>query len=368
MGLLPVIAAGVEVSIPKAGLLVSAYATGVLVGAPLMTLALSRFPQRQALMLLMAIFTVGNLLSALATGYTGLLLARLVTSLNHGAFFGLGAVVAASVVPPQRQASAVATMFMGLTIANIGGVPAATWLGQTLGWRLSFAATAGLGVLAMAALWLALPAGERGRMPDVRAELRVLTRPVVLAALATTVLSAGAMFALYTYIAPFLQERTGASPGFVTAMLVLVGVGFSIGNVVAGRLADRSVDATLIGVLAVLVAIMLLLPILAGTQLGAALGILVWGAAAFAVVPPIQMRVMRAAAEAPGLASSVNVGAFNLGNALGAAAGGAVISGGLGYASVSAAGAVLAASALALVVAQVAATRRAAAACDCTNP
>lgn len=280
-------------------------------------------------------------------------------SLNHGAFFGLGAVVAAT---------AVATMFMGLTIANIGGVPAATWLGQTLGWRLSFAATAGLGVLVMAALWLALPAGERGRMPDVRAELRVLTRPVVLAAMATTVLSAGAMFALYTYIAPFLQERTGASPGFVTAMLVLVGVGFSIGNVVAGRLADRSVDATLIGVLAVLVAIMLLLPILAGTQLGAALGILVWGAAAFAVVPPIQMRVMRAAAEAPGLASSVNVGAFNLGNALGAAAGGAVISGGLGYASVSAAGAVLAASALALVVAQAAARRRAAAAYDCTNP
>jgi DHA1 family inner membrane transport protein len=259
-------------------------------------------------------------------------------------------------------------MFMGLTIANIGGVPAATWLGQSVGWRLAFAATSLLGLLAMAALWLALPAGERGRMPDVRAELRVLTRPVVLLAMTTTVLSAGAMFALYTYIAPFLHERNGASPDFITAMLVLVGIGFSIGNTVAGRLADRSLHGTLIGVLAVLALSLLLLPTLALSHIGAALGILIWAAAAFAVVPPVQMRVMRAASEAPGLASAVNVGAFNLGNALGAAAGGATIAAGLGNVSVALAGAALATAALLLVVAQTAVARRAATTCSCSDP
>jgi len=358
MGLLPVIADGVHVSIPTAGMLISAYAIGVMVGAPLMTLALSRWSRRTALIVLMSIFTVGNLLSAVAPSYGMLLLARLVTSLNHGAFFGLGSLVAASLVPRHKQASAVATMFMGLTIANVGGVPAATWLGQAIGWRMSFAATAGLGVLAMLALWSALPRGEAGRLPDVPAELSVLTRPVVLAAMATTVLGAGAMFTLYTYIAPTLAQLTGASPGFVTAMLVLIGLGFSIGNVAGGRLADRSLDGSLIGFLALLIAVMLAFPVLAQTHAGAAAGLLVWGIATFAVVPPLQMRVMRAATEAPGLASSVNVGAFNLGNALGAAAGGAAISAGLGYAAVPVVGALVAAAGLALVLGQVVRRRR----------
>ncbi len=165
MGLLPVIAEGVNVSIPSAGLLVSAYAIGVMVGAPVMTLAFSRFGKRTALMLLMAIFTIGNLLSALAPGYTTLLLARLVTSLNHGAFFGLGSIVAASVVPKEKQASAVATMFMGLTIANIGGVPAATWVGQQVGWRMAFAGTAALGLLAICASGSRCPRAKPARCP-----------------------------------------------------------------------------------------------------------------------------------------------------------------------------------------------------------
>lgn len=185
MGLLPVIADGVQVSIPTAGMLVSAYAIGVMVGAPIMTLLFSRFGKRAALMALMAIFTLGNLLSALSPDYYTLLASRLVTSLNHGAFFGLGAVVAASVVPKEKQASAVATMFMGLTIANIGGVPAATWVGQQVGWRMAFAGTAVLGLLAMAALWYALPKGERGSVPHVRKELEVIARPSVLLAMAT---------------------------------------------------------------------------------------------------------------------------------------------------------------------------------------
>ncbi|HIH5233269.1 TPA: MFS transporter [Klebsiella variicola] len=332
MGLLPVIAKGVDVSIPVAGMLISAYAIGVMVGAPLMTLLLSHRARRNALIFLMGIFTVGNLLSSIAPDYTTLLLSRIITSLNHGAFFGLGSVVAASVVPKHKQASAVATMFMGLTIANIGGVPAATWLGETIGWRMSFLATAGLGLLAMVSLWFSLPKGSAGERPDVKKELSVLLRPQVLSALLTTVLGAGAMFTLYTYISP-----------------VLIGVGFSLGNYLGGKFADRSVSGTLKGFLLLLMAIMLAIPLLAQSQAGAAISMIVWGAATFAVVPPLQMRVMCVAHEAPGLSSSVNIGAFNLGNALGAAAGGAVISGGLGYAFVPVMGAIIAGLALLLV-------------------
>ncbi len=364
MGLLPVIAQGVDVSIPTAGLLISAYAIGVMVGAPIMTLAFSRFGKRTALMLLMAIFTVGNIMSALAPGYFTLLASRVVTSLNHGAFFGLGAVVAASVVPKERQASAVAAMFMGLTIANIGGVPAATWIGPEVGWRMAFAGTAVLGLVAIAALWLALPRGAAGRMPDVRRELGVLTRPGVLMALATTVMGSAAMFALYTYVAPALTTITGASGNFVTLGLVLIGLGFTIGNWLGGRLADWSLEGATRIFLASVVIIMLGLPFALQSHAGAAIGLLVWGAATFALVPPVQMRVMEAAAEAPGLASAINIGAFNLGNALGAAVGAGVISLGLGYAAVSFSGALLAAIGLLLVVAGGRHKARALASCE----
>ena len=349
MGLLPVIADGVQVSIPTAGMLISAYAIGVMVGAPVMTLLFSRFGKRAALMGLMVLFTVGNLLSAFAPSYTTLLLSRLITSLNHGAFFGIGAVVAASVVPKDKQASAIAAMFMGLTIANIGGVPAATWIGQQVGWRVAFGGTAVLGLVTMVALWLALPQGEPGTRPDVRRELKVLTRPAVLLAMGTTVLGAGAMFALYTYVAPVLAELTQASPGFVAFALVLIGIGFTLGNSIGGKLADWSLDGATKLILAVLAIVMALLPLAMTTHVGAAIGLVIWGAAAFGIVPPVQMRVMQAAAQAPGLASSVNVGAFNLGNALGAALGGVVIDQGLGYAAVPLVGAALAAGGLALV-------------------
>jgi DHA1 family inner membrane transport protein len=358
MGLLPVIANGVGVSIPAAGLLISAYALGVMLGAPLMTLAFGRLRAKKALIALMSIFVIGNLLSAMAPGYWTLLAARLVTSLNHGAFFGIGSVVAANLVPREKRASAVATMFMGLTIANIGGVPAATWIGQQIGWRMAFAGTAGLGVLAIAALAVALPRGDAGKMPDVRRELRVLARPEVLMALATTVMGAGAMFTLYTYVAPVLDNLTGASAGFVTIALVLIGIGFTIGNGLGGRLADWSLDGSTKLFLGALAVIMVALPFVLTSHVGALIGMLVWGAATFAIVPPVQIRVMHAAAEAPGLASSVNVGAFNLGNALGAAAGGAAISAGFGYGAVPVAGALIAAAGVAFVVLQVARQRR----------
>jgi DHA1 family inner membrane transport protein len=349
MGLLPVIADGMQVGIPTAGMLVSAYAIGVMAGAPVMTLLFSRFGKRAALMALMLIFTIGNLLSAFAPSYATLLLSRLVTSLNHGAFFGIGAVVAASVVPRDRQASAIATMFMGLTIANIGGVPAATWIGQQVGWRLAFGGTAVLGLITIAALWLALPQGAPGTRPDVRRELKVLARPEVLLAMGTTVLGSGAMFALYTYVAPMLAEITHASPGFVAFALVLIGIGFTLGNSLGGKLADWSLDGATRLILGALAVVMAVLPFVMTTHVGAAIGLVVWGATAFGIVPPVQMRVMQAAAQAPGLASSVNVGAFNLGNALGAALGGAVIGQGLGYAAVPLVGAALAAGGLGLV-------------------
>ncbi|MYM28680.1 MFS transporter [Duganella sp. CY15W] len=350
MGMLLTIAQGVNVSIPTAGLLVSAYAIGVTIGAPIMTLLLARWPRRKALIALMAIFTLGNVLSALAPGYASLMVARVITSLTHGAFFGIGSVVAASLVPRDKQASAVATMFLGLTIANIGGVPAATWLSDVMGWRQSFGAIGALGLLAMTALMLFLHEGSAGKAPNVRKELKVLLRPVVLQGLLTTVLASGAMFALYTYINPTLQSFTHASPGFITAMLALIGIGFTIGNSLGGKLADRSIDKTLIGFLLLEAATMIAFPWLAQTQLGAAAGLLVWGIASFALVPPVQMRVMRAATEAPGLASSVNIGAFNLGNAIGAAMGAAVLNANLGYAAVMYAGAALTVLALLLVV------------------
>ncbi|MFV5590680.1 MFS transporter [Acinetobacter variabilis] len=352
MGFLPEIARDLEISIPRAGMLISAYALGVMLGAPLMTLWLSRYSKRKSLILLMAIFTIGNILATLAPNYLGLMGARIITSLNHGAFFGIGSVVAASVVAKDKQASAVAMMFMGLTIANIGGVPLATWIGQHIGWRMAFLGISLLGLLTMFSLWKALPEGQSSQKPDVRQELQVLTRLPVVLALLTTVMSAGAMFALYTYIAPSLQSFTQASPALITLMLVLIGVGFSIGNHLGGKFADLSLDKTLIGFLILLMLMMLLFPILASTALGAGLALIIWGAAAFAVVPPLQMRVMSVAYDAPGLASSVNIGAFNLGNALGAIAGASVLNLGLSYSAVSFAGAGLSAVALLLVLIQ----------------
>jgi len=351
MGMLPGIAADLGVSIPAAGLLVSAYALGVLIGAPLMTLTTGRIPRRQLLIGLMAIFTLGNLMSALASDYTSLLIARVVTSLNHGAFFGVGALVAASVVAPERRAGAVAAMFMGLTLATIGGVPLATWFGELLGWRQAFWGIAWLGVLTMVALWFALPTVVLPPSDGVMAEIRVLARPPVLAALALTVVGSGAMFTVFTYIAPILSSETHASTAFITAMLVLFGVGLTLGNLWGGKAADRSIDRTLIVSLGVLILVLLAFTVLMRWPLPAAVAILIWGFASFALVPPLQMRVMEAAQDAPNLASAVNIGAFNLGNALGAALGGAVIKAGLGYPAISLAGAGMAALGLLMVLA-----------------
>ena len=352
MGMLPGIAADLGVSIPAAGLLVSAYALGVLLGAPLMTLTTGKIARRHLLIGLMAIFTLGNLMSAMATDYYSLLIARVVTSLNHGAFFGIGSIVAASVVAPDKRAGAVAAMFMGLTLATIGGVPLATWFGEAFGWRTAFWGIAGLGLVTMAALWFALPDVPLPKSNGVMAEIRVLGRGPVLAALALTMVGSGAMFTVFTYIAPILNSETHGSSTFITATLVLFGVGLTLGNIWGGKAADRSIDRTLIASLSALILVLLAFTVLMRWPLAAAVSILVWGIASFALVPPLQMRVMEAAKDAPNLASAVNIGAFNLGNAIGAALGGAVINAGLGgavinaglgYPAISVAGAAMAA-------------------------
>lgn len=350
MGLLPVIATDLGVSIPTAGLLISAYALGVMLGAPLMTLTTGRVPRRTLLIGLAGIFTIGNLLSALSTDYGMLLAARVITSLNHGAFFGVGSIVAAGLVAPNRQAGAVAAMFMGLTIANVVGVPLATWAGDVLGWRASFWGIAGIGVLVMAALRATLPNLPAPSGGNVAAELRVLGRGPVLAALALTVIGSSAMFTVFTYIAPILREQTHASLGFVTAMLVTYGLGLTVGNWLGGKFADRSVDRTLIVTLASLAAILVAFAVAMPFAVPTSVLVFLWGVASFALVPPLQVRVMAAAGDAPNLASSVNIGAFNLGNAIGAAVGGAVIAGGLGYPAVSIAGAIAAGLGLLLVL------------------
>jgi DHA1 family inner membrane transport protein len=349
MGLLPVIATDLGVSIPTAGLLISAYAIGVMLGAPLMTLTTGKMRRRTLLIGLAAIFTLGNLLAAVSSSYGMLLIARILTSLNHGAFFGVGSIVAASIVPPGRSAGAVAAMFMGLTIANVVGVPLATWFGEQFGWRSAFWGIAGLGVISMVALRLTLPDRPSPANGSPVNELRVLARGSVLAALGLTVLGSSAMFTVFTYIAPILRSETGASIKFVTAMLVTYGAGLTVGNWLGGKFADRSVDRTLIVTLAGLSAILVAFAVLMPFKTLVIPVVFLWGVASFAIVPPLQVRVMNVASDAPNLASAVNIGAFNLGNAIGAALGGGVIASGIGYPAVALAGAIMAT--LGLVVA-----------------
>lgn len=346
MGMLPEIAGSLAVSIPAAGMLVVVYALGVMLGAPVMTLLLIRRSPKAALIFLMSIFTAGNVLSALAPDYNTLLFARFITSLNHGAFFGIGAMVATRVVAKGKEAGAIAGMFMGLTIANIGGVPAITKLSQMLGWRESFFVVSLLGLLTMAALLRSLPRNMQGQELNLRRELQVLTRPAVLLAMLCTVLGASAMFTFYTYIAPALTFISSVPETQISIMLVLVGLGFTLGNYLGGVWANRSVSRTLYGLFALLALTMVLFPLMARDTITAGIMLVIWGAASFGIVPPLQVKVMQVASEAQALASSVNIGAFNLGNAVGAALGASVLANGGDYAGVSYAGAAVAAAGL----------------------
>lgn len=350
MGMLPVIAEDLGVSIPSAGMLISAYAFGVVIGAPIMTLGFAKMSRRSLLLLAMSIYTLGNLLSALADSYSTLLIARIVTSFNHGAFFGVGAVVAANLASPDKRAAAMAAMFSGLTIANIGGVPLATWVGEAVGWRIPFYGMAGIGLLTLLALRLYLPKLPVDGESSIRDELKVLASGSVLFALLLTVVGASSMFTVFTYIVPILEQETRAGTFFITSMLVVYGLGLTAGNWIAGRWADRSLMGTLIISLVATIALLLLFAFTMQSAAIVAPLVFLWGIVSFAVVPPLQSLVVQEASEAPNLASAMNIAAFNMGNAIGAALGGAVIHAGLGLPAVAIAGACTSAAGLGLVL------------------
>lgn len=329
MGLLPDVAHDLAVSIPSAGLLVTGYALGVAVGAPLLAVLTSKMPRKASLQLLMAVFVIGNVLCAIAGDYRMLMIARVVTSFAHGSFFGIGAVVAASLVPREKQASAIALMFTGLTLANVLGVPFGTFVGQSFGWRVSFWIVAGLGVLSLAGIAALVPNRHDAGPTGLAREVRVLREPQVWFALAMTVLGFGGVFVVFTYIAPILEQVTGFAPRTVTLILVLFGAGLTVGNVVGGKLADRALMPSLMAILVALAAVMAVFAKTSHLPLPAAATVFVWGIMAFATVPPLQMRVVEKARHAPNLASTLNIGAFNVGNAGGAWLGGLALTHGL---------------------------------------
>ncbi|MFF4309989.1 MFS transporter [Streptomyces sp. NPDC001507] len=341
MGLLPDVADDLHISIPTAGHLVSAYALGVVIGAPLLAALTARLPRRRVLISLMALFVAGNALSALAPGYDSLLAARFLSGLPHGAFFGVGAVVATGLVAPERKARSVSLMFMGLTVANIAGVPVATLMGQHLGWRATFLGVSLIGVAAMAAVFFLIHP-THAPASGLRGELTALRSLPVWLALATTVVGFGALFSAYSYITPMLTDAAGYADSDVTLLLALFGVGATIGNLVGGRLADHAMRGTLFGGLVSMVAVLLLFPVLMRTEWSAALAVVLLGVAAFITGSPLQLMVMERASAGPSLASSANQAAFNLANAGGAWIGGVALAAGFGLTSPAIAGAALA--------------------------
>ncbi|MBS2940274.1 MFS transporter [Nocardioides sp. J2M5] len=350
-GLLPEVATDFAVDEATAGWLISGYALAVALGAIPLTAGVTRLPRKQVLLGLMGLFVVGNLLSAIAPTYEAMLVGRVVAALCHGAFFGIGSVVAADMVAPDKKAGAIALMFGGLTLANVLGVPAGTLVGQQWGWRAAFWAITVIGVLALVAIAALVPAQRGDSGADLRREVRAFTEPQVWVSLLLTVLGYGGMFGAFTYIAFTLTGVTGFAPSAVPWLLVLFGVGLVAGNVLGGRAANRSVRGTLLVALSALVVVMTTFALTASSKPMTVLALVLMGGFGFATVPALQMRVMTHAGGAPTLASGANIAAFNVGNALGAWLGGVTIAAGLGYVSPIWAGAGLTGLALVLLVA-----------------
>ncbi|GAA3396228.1 MFS transporter [Streptomyces roseoviridis] len=350
MGVLPQVAGDFGVTIPTAGWLVSGYALGVVIGAPLLTVLGTKISRKKMLMALMALFVVGNALSALAPTFGLMLAGRVVASLAHGAFFGIGSVVAADLVAPQKKASAISLMFMGLTVANIVGVPGGTSIGQAAGWRVTFLIVAALGVIGFLGVAKLVPEAGRPESVSVRREFAAFKNVQVWLAMAMTVLGYGGVFAAITYIAPMMTEVAGYTEGAVTWLLVLFGIGMFLGNLLGGRFADRALMPMLFTALAALTAALLLFTVTAHDKILAAITLSLIGALGFATVPPLQKWVLDQASAAPTLASAANIGAFNLGNALAAWLGGVVIAAGLGFTAPNWVGAILSGTALLLAL------------------
>jgi len=337
MGLLPNLAAGFRVTIPKAGALVTGYALSVTIGAPLVALATAHLERKRALLLLMGVFTLGNFACAVAPTYELLFAARVLTALCHGAFFGIGSVVAANLVPRNQRSQAIALMFSGLTLANVLGVPAGTALGQAFGWRAAFWAIVPVGLVAAAALFFLVHPQEAGKSKLLH-EFRVLRRPQVMLGMIMSTLTSASLFCVYTYVAPTLLNVTHVSPHGVTLTLLLFGVGITIGNLAGGAFSDWRPTAFLVVSLLALIGSLLVLYFAEPYAIPCIAMILVWGAIQFGAGAPLQSRVVDHASEAPNLAATLNQGAFNLGNAIGATLGGVLITAGLGYRSLPIAG------------------------------
>ena len=334
MGLLQQVSTSLGVGIATAGLLISGYAFGVFAGAPAITLATRRLPRKTVLLGLMAIFTLGNLACALATSYAVLMAARVLTSLAHGTFFGVGSVVATSLVPEQHKASAIATMFNGLALATLVGVPVCAWLGLHHGWHAAFWAITAIGVLAMAALAVLLPATHDDIAPvSLGTELRAIAGAPVLLGLATTAFGFAGVFVVYTFIEPLLTRVTGFGDAMVSPILLVFGLGMAIGNPLGGRLADRNLSSALIGTLGALAVVLTAFGFAMHVRWTMTLFTGLLGMAMFATVAPLQMWILRRASAAPSLASSLNIGAFNLANALGAWLGSEAVARGAGLAA-----------------------------------
>ncbi|PVE98252.1 MFS transporter [Microbacterium sp. TPD7012] len=356
MGLLPEVATEYGVTESAAGWLISGYALAVVVGALLLTAATTRLPRKPVLLGLLVLFILGNALTALAPDYGTAMIGRIIAALCHGAFFGIGSVVAAGLVAPEKKAGAIAIMFTGLTAANVFGVPFGTFLGQEFGWRSTFWTISAIGVLAFIGIAALVPALPR---PDqsisLRQELRAFRSGQVWFSLTVTILAFGGMFGAFTYIAYTLTEVSGFASSAVPWLLVLFGGGLVLGNWLGGRLADRAIDRTLIVFIAALVVVLALFAFFASSGIATIVALFLMGGFGFGTVPGLQSRVMQYAGGAPTLASGANIGAFNVGNALGAWAGGVGISAGLGYTSPIWLGAII--TAVALVVMLIAAAR-----------
>ena len=363
MGLLLQVSADLHVSVATAGLLISGYALGVAVGAPLLTIGTRALPRKTVLLALMAIFTLGNVACALAPDYATLMAARIVTSLAHGTFFGVGSVVATGLVAPERRASAIAVMFTGLTAATVLGVPAGAWLGLHFGWRAAFWAVAVVGATALAVLAAFVPRERAGTAPGpLAAELAVLARPQVWLGLGMTVFGFAGVLAVFTFVQPLLTRVTGLSAAAVSPAMLLFGAGLALGNLLGGRLADRAPMPAVLGTLLALALVLASMDLWIHLSVPAMVFLVVLGVAAFATVAPLQVRVLdQAAGAGQNLASSLNIAAFNLGNALGAWVGGLVIERGPGLRALGLAGAVLTLAGLGLALWSRALTRRGAA-------
>ncbi|MBZ5758650.1 MULTISPECIES: MFS transporter [Rhizobium] len=349
LGLLPDVAGDLAVTIPQAGWLVTGYALAVAIGAPIMAVATAQLRRRSALIMLMGVFILGNVMCALAPDYWIMMIARVVTALCHGAFFGIGSVAAANLVASDRKASAVALMFTGLTLANVLGVPLGTALGQAYGWRAPFWAVAILGVASIIGLMLVLPKTETAPKSNILGEISALRGAGLWLSLLMTVFFSAAMFALFTYIAPILRDVTGVSPQGVTWTLFLIGLGLTVGNLVGGRLADWRLGTSLALIFAAIALTSAIFSVTSKALVPAEITLFVWAFVTFAAVSALQIGVLRYGKDAPNLVSTINIGAFNVGNALGAWAGGVVIANGFALTRVPLAAAALALVGLAIV-------------------